>query len=298
MTVTRRQFLAAAAAGTAGLAADFAHGGWTARSYERILGANDRVRVGIIGFSDRFRSDLLPSFLLSRKELNFELVAVSDLWSRRREEAAATLKTKAGVDVALARNNEELFERRDVDAVIISTADFQHALHPRRGGPGRARRLLRKALRRDDGRRPGRAQGRPGNREDRPDRLAAAQRRELHRRLRIPQVRQVRADHRGRDDLEREPAGPLAPARARRRDQGSGHRLEALPAEPALRALGSAEISRVPPLLALFLRNPGPVDVPPDRHRPLVHRPAPPAQRRRPTAGSMSGRTGARTPTP
>ncbi len=128
MTVTRRQFLTAAAAGTAGLAADFAHGGWTARSYERILGANDRVRVGIIGFSDRFRNDLLPSFLLSRKELNFEIVAVSDLWSRRREEAAATLKAKAGVDVALARNNDELFERRDVDAVIISTADFQHAL--------------------------------------------------------------------------------------------------------------------------------------------------------------------------
>jgi predicted dehydrogenase len=128
MTITRRQFLVSAAAGTAGLAADFAHGGMTARSFTRILGANDRVRVGIIGFSDRFRNDLLPSFLLSNKELNFEFTAVSDLWSRRREEAAATLKLKAGVDVALARNNDELFERKDVDAVIISTADFQHAL--------------------------------------------------------------------------------------------------------------------------------------------------------------------------
>jgi predicted dehydrogenase len=125
MTFTRRQFLVSAAAG---LAADFAHGGWTARSYQKILGANDRVRVGIVGFSDRFRNDLLPSFLLSNKELNFEIVAVSDLWSRRREEAAAVLKAKAGVDAALARNNDELFERKDVDAVIISTADFQHAL--------------------------------------------------------------------------------------------------------------------------------------------------------------------------
>jgi predicted dehydrogenase len=128
MKITRRQFLVSAAAGTAGFAADFAHGGMMARSFQRVLGANDRVRVGILGFSDRFRSDLLPAFLLSNKELNFEITAVCDLWSRRREEGAALLKTKAGVDVVLARNSEELFGRKDVDAVIISTADFQHAL--------------------------------------------------------------------------------------------------------------------------------------------------------------------------
>jgi predicted dehydrogenase len=128
MTITRRQFIVSAAAGTAGLAADYARGGMTARSFQKILGANDRVRVGIAGFSDRFRNDLLPSFLLSNKELNFEIAAVSDLWSRRREEAAAVLKAKAGAEVALARNNDELYERKDVDAVIISTADFQHAL--------------------------------------------------------------------------------------------------------------------------------------------------------------------------
>ncbi len=27
--------------------------GWTASSYRRIIGANDRVRVGVVGFSDR-----------------------------------------------------------------------------------------------------------------------------------------------------------------------------------------------------------------------------------------------------
>ena len=34
-----------------------------ASSYARIAGANDRVGVGIVGFSDRFRNSLAPSFL-------------------------------------------------------------------------------------------------------------------------------------------------------------------------------------------------------------------------------------------
>ena len=34
-----------------------------------------------------------------------------------------------GHEIAKARNNDELYDRKDVDAVIIATADFQHALH-------------------------------------------------------------------------------------------------------------------------------------------------------------------------
>jgi len=88
---------------------------------------NDRVRVGIVGFSDRFRTSLAPAFLSLAKELNFEIVAVSDLWNRRRDEADAFFKEK-GVTIRKARNNDELYSGKDTDAVIISTADFQHAL--------------------------------------------------------------------------------------------------------------------------------------------------------------------------
>ena len=35
----------------------------SAKSYSRIIGANDRVRVGVVAFSDRFRETLLPCFL-------------------------------------------------------------------------------------------------------------------------------------------------------------------------------------------------------------------------------------------
>lgn len=102
---------------------------FSAKSYGRIIGANEKVRVGIIGFSDRFRSALFPSFLDNAKAQNFEMVALSDLWSKRREDGKAFIQKNGGWDVAVCRNNDELYERKDIDAVIISTADFQHALH-------------------------------------------------------------------------------------------------------------------------------------------------------------------------
>lgn len=118
---TRREFIQKTALGAAGLILG-------AKSYSRVMGANDRIRVGIVGYSDRFRGSLSPAFLSLAKELNFEFTAVSDLWSKRREEADAFYKAK-GINLRLARNNEELYSENDTDAVFISTADFQHALH-------------------------------------------------------------------------------------------------------------------------------------------------------------------------
>jgi predicted dehydrogenase len=102
--------------------------GLKAASYRRIIGSNDRVRVGVIGFSDRFRSSLYPCFLDHASELNMEIVAVSDLWNRRRDEAKELLAGRFP-EIKLARNNDELYSWKNLDAVIISTADFQHALH-------------------------------------------------------------------------------------------------------------------------------------------------------------------------
>src|SRR6187431_1114805 len=124
---SRRAFIKKSALATAG--AYVGAMGFSAKSYANILGANDRVRVGIVGFSDRFRSSLLPGFTNHYKELNFDVVAVSDLWKKRREEGQAQLKEKFGHDIKAFVNNDELYKSKEVDAVIISTADFQHALH-------------------------------------------------------------------------------------------------------------------------------------------------------------------------
>ncbi len=127
MKNSRRDFIKKSALATAGTylgAMSF-----SPKSYANIIGANDRVRVGVVGFSDRFRSSLLPAFTGHHKELNFDMVAVSDIWKRRREEGQAILKEKLGHDVKAFVNNEALYSSKEVDAVIISTADFQHALH-------------------------------------------------------------------------------------------------------------------------------------------------------------------------
>ncbi len=124
MHPSRREFIRIAGTGAAGMAL-----GSRAAAQTRVRGANDRVRVGIVGFSDRSKDALIPAFMKHAAELNFELVAVSDIWSRRREEGAAFIESLTGTRPALCRNNDELYDRKDVDAVIIATADFQHALH-------------------------------------------------------------------------------------------------------------------------------------------------------------------------
>src|SRR5215210_5716171 len=127
MSNSRREFIKDSAKATAGLYIGAM--GFSAKSYARIPGANDRVRVGVVGFSDRHRSSHIPCFMNHYKELNFDVVAVSDIWKKRREEGAATWKEKMGHDVTAYRNNEEMYDKKAVDAVFVSTADFQHALH-------------------------------------------------------------------------------------------------------------------------------------------------------------------------
>src|SRR5580658_7856371 len=120
----RREFLKAGGAVFAATAVS-----WNASSYARVLGSNDRVKVGVIGCGDRMKSSLIPAFQENAKEMNFEFVAVSDIWNRRREEGAAYIQKVSGNPIAAVRNNDELYARKDIDAVLIATADFQHALH-------------------------------------------------------------------------------------------------------------------------------------------------------------------------
>ena len=121
---TRREFLKKAGAGAAGTMLLS-----TAKSYAKVLGANDRVRVALVGFADRAKDALLPSLMQHAKELNFDLVGVADIWRLRREEGTAHISKLTGQPCFAARNTDELYERKDVDAVIIATSDFQHAQH-------------------------------------------------------------------------------------------------------------------------------------------------------------------------
>ena len=106
----RRDFLKIGSAALAGSAVP-----WTATSYAAIVGANDRVRVALIGAGDRAKGALVPAFQDHAKELNFEFVAVSDIWNRRRDEGAAFIQKQCGGGaIASVRNNDEQIGRAHV----------------------------------------------------------------------------------------------------------------------------------------------------------------------------------------
>jgi predicted dehydrogenase len=100
--------------------------GMEARSYGRILGANDRVRLAQLGCGDRSEGHV-HMVQLASKQIPVETVAVCDLWSLARERRAAQVEKAFGAKPQMYRYSEEMLERQDIDGVMIATGDFQHA---------------------------------------------------------------------------------------------------------------------------------------------------------------------------
>src|SRR5262252_3956314 len=113
--VSRRDFLAA---GTLLL---------TARSYSRIIGANDRVQIGQIGCGHRAVGHRQMLKMSAQTDPNFDLRSVCDLWSLNRERAADDVHHLFGRRPKTFQYSEEMLADRDLDAVMIGTGDHQHA---------------------------------------------------------------------------------------------------------------------------------------------------------------------------
>jgi predicted dehydrogenase len=98
----------------------------SALSYGRVTGANDRISMAHVGVGNRGRE--LASVVAELKDRhNVELTAVCDLWSVNRERAGKAASQAYGRAPRSFQYVEELLALKDVDAIIISTADFQHA---------------------------------------------------------------------------------------------------------------------------------------------------------------------------
>src|SRR5580700_8574550 len=100
--------------------------GMDARSYARVLGANDRIRLGQLGCGGRSRGHV-HMVQLASKEIPVETVAVCDIWSLAREQRAAQVKAAFNLDPQSYKYSEEMLARKDIDGVMIATGDFQHA---------------------------------------------------------------------------------------------------------------------------------------------------------------------------
>src|SRR5512146_46222 len=117
----RRTFLKA---GSAALAASAL--GVTASSYGRILGANDRIRLGQLGCGDRSGGHV-HIVQQASKTIPVETVAVCDLWSLARERRAADVQQRFGQAPRQYKYSQELLKQPDIDGIMIATGDFQHA---------------------------------------------------------------------------------------------------------------------------------------------------------------------------
>ena len=96
-----------------------------ARAYARILGANDRIRLGQIGCGDRSHGHVHMVQLASSRT-PVETVAVCDIWSHARERRAEQVRKLFGKPLTF-KYSEEMLLRKDIDGVMIATGDFQHA---------------------------------------------------------------------------------------------------------------------------------------------------------------------------
>lgn len=99
---------------------------FSALSYNRVLGANSRISIGQVGIGSRGRE--LASVISGMKgPQNVEMTAVCDLWATNRSRAADAAASAYGRAPRSLQYFEDLLELKDIDAVVISTADFQHA---------------------------------------------------------------------------------------------------------------------------------------------------------------------------
>jgi predicted dehydrogenase len=118
--VDRRTFIQAA-----GVAAGSAIAS-TALSYDRILGANDRIALGHIGIGNR-GSGLHKMASRLKDKYNVETVAVCDLWRNNRERAATRTTEYYGRAPKAVQHPDELLAMKDVDAVLIATPEHSHS---------------------------------------------------------------------------------------------------------------------------------------------------------------------------
>jgi predicted dehydrogenase len=101
----------------------FAVASLAASSYRRVLGANDRLRLGVIGCGSR---GLLKEALQFQQECNAQVIAVCDTWKQPMEKATGMVKQASGAAPQQFVHYRELLALKDVDAVIIGTPDHQH----------------------------------------------------------------------------------------------------------------------------------------------------------------------------
>ena len=122
---TRREFIKNVAIGTAAAVGSVGGvlPGFSAKSYNNIAGANDRIRMGAIGVNSRGNA-LATGFA---REKGCEIAYVCDVDTRAMEKCIANVAKIGGNTAKGEKDIRRLLEFKDLDAVIIATPEHWHA---------------------------------------------------------------------------------------------------------------------------------------------------------------------------
>lgn len=123
MTTDRRDFLKKVTAGAAGMAVAGSVMGMPAESYRRIIGANDRLNVAIIGLGRRLSAYFEP---IGLKDSNVQLLYLCDVMKKQRENAARQFSRWIDYTPALENDIRKVLDDPKVDAIFNATPDHWH----------------------------------------------------------------------------------------------------------------------------------------------------------------------------
>lgn len=94
---------------------------WTASSYARVIGANDRIRIGFIGAGGMGNAHL-GAMVALKENNNLEALAVADIWKTRAEAGAK----RVGAPRSLT-DYRKVLDIKEIDYVTIATPEHWHA---------------------------------------------------------------------------------------------------------------------------------------------------------------------------
>lgn len=124
METSRREFIKKAALSTAGLTVGGLATGMSAKSYAKIIGANERLNIAIAGLGRRMGAYYEP---IAKKDSNVELLYLCDVMKKQRESALQKWSKHIDYKPKLENDIRKIFADKDVDVLINATPDHWHA---------------------------------------------------------------------------------------------------------------------------------------------------------------------------